>query len=53
MRSVLVSFVIVLAAGSVGQWLRERPAAASRGRWLVGSTYIGLGLFAAVADRKA
>jgi threonine/homoserine/homoserine lactone efflux protein len=39
-------------AGIAGRWLRTRDALASRMRWLTATSFIGLGVWAALPDRR-
>jgi threonine/homoserine/homoserine lactone efflux protein len=39
-------------AGSIGHWLWARTAIASRLRWITGSSFVGLGVWAALPDRR-
>ncbi|WP_330230244.1 LysE family translocator [Nocardia sp. NBC_00508] len=45
--------VYALAAGSIGGWLRARPAFRRRQRYATGLVYLGLGAVAAFADTPA
>jgi len=49
---IVTDGLYVVVAGTLGRWLRTRPRAANRGRWVVGSTYIGLGILAATSNRR-
>ncbi|WP_433328479.1 LysE family translocator [Spirillospora sp. CA-294931] len=46
---VVSDFAYVLAAGSVGRWMRERPSFRRRQRLATGVIYLGLGAAAALA----
>jgi threonine/homoserine/homoserine lactone efflux protein len=39
-------------SGSIGQWLQTRRTSASRLRWITASSFIGLGVWAALPDRR-
>jgi len=39
-------------AASAGRWLRTRDTVASRLRWLTATSFIGLGVWAALPDRR-
>jgi threonine/homoserine/homoserine lactone efflux protein len=39
-------------AGGVGRWLRTRDAFASRLRWLTATSFVGLGVWTALPDRR-
>lgn len=43
---------LAYVSGSIGNWLQRRPELARRFRWLTGSVFIGLGIWAAVPDRR-
>jgi len=36
----------------VGQWLRSRAAVRARLRWLTATSFVGLGVWAAVPERR-
>jgi threonine/homoserine/homoserine lactone efflux protein len=50
--TILIYGLIAYFAGSIGHGLRTRTVVASRFRWLTGSSFIGLGLWAAFPDRR-
>ncbi|WP_131739275.1 LysE family translocator [Actinomadura roseirufa] len=50
---LLSDIVYALAAGSIGTWLRERPAFRRRQRYATGLVYAGLGAAAALAGPSA
>jgi threonine/homoserine/homoserine lactone efflux protein len=50
--TVSVYGMVGLGAGTVGAWLRRSPLAALRARRAAGLTFIGLGLWAALPDRR-
>lgn len=39
-------------SGSIGQWLRMHTTSAARLRWITGSSFIGLGVWAALPERR-
>ncbi len=39
-------------AGGIGRWLRTRTVIASCLRWITGSSFISLGVWAALPDRR-
>jgi threonine/homoserine/homoserine lactone efflux protein len=50
--TVIIYGTVGYFAGAIGQWLRTRAAIASRLRWISGSSFIGLGVWAALPDRR-
>jgi threonine/homoserine/homoserine lactone efflux protein len=50
--TVLVYGLVGLGAGAVGRWLRRSPLAALRARRAAGLTFICLGLWAALPERR-
>ena len=50
--TLIIYGVIGYFAGGVGRWLRTRDAFASRLRWLTATSFIGLGLWTALPDRR-
>ncbi len=50
--TVLIYGLLAYFAGQIGQWLQTRAAIAARLRWITGSSFIGLGLWAALPDRR-
>ncbi|HEY3684463.1 MAG TPA: LysE family translocator [Streptosporangiaceae bacterium] len=50
---VLTDMTYALGAGSLGGWLRGRPAFARRQRYVVGVVYLALGVTAALAGPSA
>ncbi len=50
--TMLVYSAVACVAGSATRWLRESRARASRLRWLTASSFIGLGVWAALPDRR-
>jgi threonine/homoserine/homoserine lactone efflux protein len=50
--TVLVYSTVACLAGNATRWLREGHARAARLRWLTGTSFIGLGLWAALPDRR-
>jgi threonine/homoserine/homoserine lactone efflux protein len=49
--AILSDCAYASVAGSVGRWLRRRPAFASGERWVGGAVYVALGVLAALAQR--
>ena len=43
---------LAYCAGSIGRWLLRRNAMATRLRWVTGTSFIGLGVWAALPDRR-
>ncbi len=52
MIGVLTDSSYALAAGTVGKWLKRRPAYLKAERWVSGLVYIGLGLTAAFVGNE-
>jgi threonine/homoserine/homoserine lactone efflux protein len=50
--TLLVYGLVGYYAGSAGRWLRARETVASRLRWLTATSFIGLGVWAALPDRR-
>ncbi|MGH9139639.1 MAG: LysE family translocator [Vicinamibacterales bacterium] len=50
--TMLVYSVLACLAGSATRWLRQSRARANRLRWLAASSFIGLGVWAALPDRQ-
>lgn len=50
--TVIIYGTVSYFAGGIGRWLRTRTVIASRLRWITGSTFIGLGVWAALPDRR-
>ena len=50
--TVTVYSVVAGLAGSATRWLRAGHARATRLRWLTGTSFIGLGVWAALPDRR-
>ena len=50
--TLLVYGLVGYYAGSAGRWLRTRETVASRMRWLTATSFIGLGVWAALPDRR-
>lgn len=50
--TVMVYSTIACLAGSATRWLREGQVRAARLRWLTGTSFIGLGVWAALPDRR-
>lgn len=50
---VVTDLTYALGAGSIGAWLRSRPAFARRQRYVTGVVYLALGVTAAVAGPSA
>jgi threonine/homoserine/homoserine lactone efflux protein len=50
--TIIIYGLIACFAGSIGHGLRTRTAVASRFRWITGSSFIGLGIWAALPDRR-
>jgi threonine/homoserine/homoserine lactone efflux protein len=50
--TLIIYGVVAYYAGSVGRWLRTRGALAPRVRWLSATGFIGLGVWAALPDRR-
>jgi threonine/homoserine/homoserine lactone efflux protein len=50
--TVLIYGTLAYFSGSIGQWLQVHTARASRLRWITGSSFIGLGIWAALPDHR-
>lgn len=50
--TVIIYGTVAYFAGGIGRWLRTRTVIASRLRWITGSSFIGLGVWAALPDRR-
>jgi threonine/homoserine/homoserine lactone efflux protein len=50
--TVFVYGLVAYSAGHIGHWVRTREAFASRLRWVTGASFIGLGIWAALPDRR-
>jgi len=50
--TVIIYGVLAYFAGSIGQWLRTRAMFTRRLRWITGTSFIGLGLWAALPERR-
>ena len=50
--TVMVYSTVACLAGGATRWLREGHARAARLRWLTGTSFIGLGVWAALPDRR-
>ncbi len=50
--TLIIYGVIGYFAGGVGRWLRTRDAFASRLRWLTATSFVGLGVWTALPDRR-
>ncbi len=50
--TLIIYGALAYFAGSIGQWLHTRATIALRLRWITGSSFIGLGLWAALPDRR-
>jgi threonine/homoserine/homoserine lactone efflux protein len=50
--AIISDSVYALLAGSLGQWLKQRPSIWRAERYVVGSIYLGLGITAAFADTR-
>jgi threonine/homoserine/homoserine lactone efflux protein len=50
--TLIIYGMLAYASGSIGRWLGARTATASRLRWITGSSFIGLGIWAAIPDRR-
>ena len=50
--TILVYSTVACLAGSATRWLREGPARGARLRRLTATSFIGLGLWAALPDRR-
>jgi len=50
--TVIVYALVGYYAGTAGRWLRTRETFASRLRWVTASSFIGLGVWAALPDRR-
>jgi threonine/homoserine/homoserine lactone efflux protein len=50
--TLIVYGLVGYFAGGVGRWLRARETFASRLRWLTATSFIGLGVWAALPDRR-
>lgn len=42
--------LFAVAAGRMGRWLRRHPGLAARQHWFAGTSYLGLGVTAAITD---
>ena len=49
LMAVCTDGLYALAAGSAGRWLKQAPFFVQTERYIIGSVYIGLGIFAALA----
>jgi threonine/homoserine/homoserine lactone efflux protein len=52
LMTVMVYSTVACLAGSATRWLRDGPARAARLRWVTGTSFIGLGVWAALPDRR-
>jgi threonine/homoserine/homoserine lactone efflux protein len=43
---------LAYGAGSIGRWLEQRKTIATRLRWMTATGFIGLGVWAALPDRR-
>lgn len=50
--TVLIYGMLAYFSGRIGQWLQVRTANASWLHWITGSSFIGLGVWAALPDRR-
>ena len=50
--TVIIYGTIAYFAGGIGRWLRTSTVIASRLRWITGSSFIGLGVWAALPDHR-
>jgi threonine/homoserine/homoserine lactone efflux protein len=50
--TLIVYGLVGYYAGTAGRWLRTRETLASRMRWLTATSFIGLGVWAALPDRR-
>lgn len=50
--TILIYGTLAYFSGSIGQWLQTRTASLSGLRWITGSSFIGLGLWAALPERR-
>jgi len=50
--TVMVYGLVAYSSGHIGHWMRTRAAVASRLRWMTGASFIGLGVWAALPDRR-
>ena len=50
--TVIIYGTVGYFAGGIGRWLRTRATIASRLRWISGGSFIGLGVWAALPERR-
>jgi threonine/homoserine/homoserine lactone efflux protein len=50
--TLIIYGTLAYFSGSIGQWVAARTATASGLRWFTGSSFIGLGIWAALPDRR-
>ena len=50
--TVAVYGLVAYSSGPIGHWMRTRAAAASRLRWVTGASFVGLGVWAALPERR-
>jgi threonine/homoserine/homoserine lactone efflux protein len=48
---LIIYGTVAYFAGGIGRWLRTHTEIASRLRWIIGSSFIGLGVWAALPER--
>jgi threonine/homoserine/homoserine lactone efflux protein len=50
--TVMVYGLVAYSSGHIGHWMRTRATVASRLRWVTGASFIGLGVWAALPERR-
>ena len=50
--TVMIYGTLAYFSGSIGQWLQTQTTSASRLRWITGVSFIGLGVWAALPERR-